>query len=94
MLEKHDNIDPVVAAMCKCQEGTTIVSGLIIHMACEPGKSPHLYALLGWHVSDDSGLKAAVEVYRSVIEREGDASTRSQNGTLVEGRIGRARDPE
>jgi hypothetical protein len=66
----NEKLDETTAGMMATKEGAPMVPGLIMLMACDPRNAPNMIALKN-NGADDRALKAAADVMREFIEREG-----------------------
>jgi hypothetical protein len=64
-------IDSTTGDMLSSTEGVPMVPGIIMLMACDPHEAPNMLALKNWGGADDGALRAAADVMRGFIEREG-----------------------
>ena len=60
-----------IETLCTRTEGITMVPGVAMLMACDPRKAPNMLPLTNWQNADDTVLRAAAEVMREFVEREG-----------------------
>jgi hypothetical protein len=64
-------LDSTTVEMLSSTEGVPMVPGVIMLMACDPREAPNMLALKDWGGADDGALRAAADVMRGFIEREG-----------------------
>ena len=69
LLQHH--LDSTTVDMLSSTEGVPMIPGVIMLMACDPREAPNMLALKNWGEADDGALKAAADVMRGFIDREG-----------------------
>ena len=80
----NKKLDDNVFAMAACADGVTIIPGIIMNLACDARNAPNMEALSGAMDTDDEALKAAADVMKEFIEREGAVETERQMETLMQ----------